>query len=753
LAPDEVVPPVGTLQYLLCGALQFLSVLGYFYLISLVSYECYEWISAGSGFVDIFGRAILAGGAELLGISILPILAKWMLIGRWKPQQIRVWSLEYFRFWLVKTLVRLNPLVLFVGSPIYILYLRALGAKIGRDVLILSPQVPVCTDLLTIGDNTVVCKDSFFSCYNAHDGLIHTGPVTIGKDAYVGEMTVLDIGSSLGDGAQLGHSSSLHSGQSVPEGEHRCGSPARQRTEADYRKVAPAECGTLRKIAYSAFMLLNGFVILAFFLTATTMLISMIAERAHFEEIGSPAFSYLTFYVDALIVSLLLFVGSILFALLYVVCVPRLLNLAIKPDKVYPLYGYHYWVKQAIGRASNVRFFIHLFGDSSYIVHYLRGIGYDLSQDVVQTGSNFGADIKHDNPFLVSIGRGTVIADGLSVVNTDYSNTSFRVSRVTIGPDCFLGNSVVYPSQGRTGANCLLATKVMIPVEGDVWEDVGLLGSPSFEIPRTVQRDRDLSQTEDGEDQDRKLAAKNKHNLVTMGLFLLSEWPLSLLITLLFFGAGGLSRTLGVSMFALALMLTLVVRTGYHMLVERASTLFQVLQPQQCSIYDPYFWYHERYWKLMVLRNHLTVLDGTPFKSFAWRLLGVRIGKRVFDDGCYLTEKTMVAIGDGCTLNSGSIVQSHSQEDGGFKSDNITIGAGCTLGINSWVHYGVKMGGGAQLAADAFLMKGEEVPPHTRWAGNPASQVRNDYFAEAAMVAATSPSRTATSLATTASGG
>src|SRR4029077_5345717 len=174
------------------------------------------------------------------------------------------------------------------------------------------------------------------------------------------------------------------------------------------------------------------------------------------------------FYGDALIMSLLLFVGSILLGLLYVVAVPRLLKLAIKSEKVYPLYGFHYWAHRAIGRMSNVKFFNHLFGDSSYVVHYLRAIGYDLSQNGVQTGSNLRSAGKHDNPFLVSIGRGTMIADGLSVVNADYSNMSFRLSRVTIGPDSFLGNAVVYPSQGRTGANCLLATKVMVPVDGDV---------------------------------------------------------------------------------------------------------------------------------------------------------------------------------------------------------------------------------------------------------------------------------------------
>ncbi len=45
---------------------------------------------------------------------------------------------------------------------------------------------------------------------------------------------------------------------------------------------------------------------------------------------------------------------------------------------------------------------------------------------------------------------------------------------------------------------------------------------------------------------------------------------------------------------------------------------------------------------------------------------------------------------------------------------------GCTLGIGVVVHYGVTMGEGAVLAADSFLMKGEEVPAHAHCCGNPA---------------------------------
>lgn len=101
------------------------------------------------------------------------------------------------------------------------------------------------------------------------------------------------------------------------------------------------------------------------------------------------------------------------------------------------------------------------------------------------------------------------------------------------------------------------------------------------------------------------------------------------------------------------------------------------------------------------------------------------MGSRVFDDGCFLPEKTLATIGDDCTLNAGSVIQCHSQEDGAFKSDYTTIGSGCTVGVGALVHYGVTMGDGAVLAPDSFLMKGEQVPRHGHWGGNPAGDLRD----------------------------
>ena len=159
---------------------------------------------------------------------------------------------------------------------------------------------------------------------------------------------------------------------------------------------------------------------------------------------------------------------------------------------------------------------------------------------------------------------------------------------------------------------------------------------------------------------------------------------------------------------------------GIHILAERVASGFRPLRPEYCSIYQPYFWWHERYWKLS---SQPKVLNGTPFKSLAWRLLGVRIGARVFDDGAAMNEKTLITIGDDCVFNAGTIIQPHSQEDGAFKSDRITIGSGCTVGVGALVHYGVSMGDGATLAADSFLMKGEDVPARAHWGGNPARQM------------------------------
>ena len=716
-AETGAAPPASTAQYVLCGILQLLIFFVYSYLAGLVITRGYDWLSAGSGWIDIYLRSALFGGAIFVGLCSFPILAKWIIIGRWKVCEFPVWSLAYVRFWTVKALLHANPMTLFAGTPLYVLYLRALGAHIGRGVTILSHTVPVCTDLLTIGDGTVICKDSFFLCYRAHAGRIQTGTVTLGQGVYIGEKTVLDINTSMGDQAQLGHTSALQSGDAVPDGERWHGSPA-QPAQLNYLRVPPANCGTLRRFTYGLCTLLMVFFIyMPLIVGGLYILLSLVPALARLTGHGPAMIAAPELYIDALVLSLALFCGFVVLGLALVFTVPRLLNLAIKPDKTYPLYGFHYAIQRTITTITNSKFFTWLFGDSSYIVHYLRCLGYDLSH-IEQTGANFGTEVQHDNPYLSSVGCGTIVCDGLSIINADFSSSSFRVSRTSIGAHNFLGNNIAFPPGARTGDNCLLATKVMIPLDGEVREGVGLLGSPCFEIPRSVERDSRFNHLRTGNELRRRLAAKNRYNIRTMGLFLFIRWLHTFALTALALTAIDLYDTFGSVTVAADLTLSLGFSAAYFILVERAMMAFSTLRPRFCSIYDPYYWWHERLWK--VPDTYLNFFNGTPFKNVIWRLLGVRIGHKVFDDGCYLTERTLTAIGNDCTLNAASKIQCHSLEDGTFKSDHTTLGAGCTLGIGAFVHYGVTIGEGAVLAADSFLMKGEEIAPHAWWGGNPA---------------------------------
>src|SRR6266702_816098 len=721
-AAIEAPTPTSTREYILCGALQGLFFLAYSYLAVLAIVLGYAWVSAASGALATYLRLVLASSAAFLAVCAVPLAAKWVFVGRWKPQQIRLWSLAYVRFWIVKTLVRSSPAArLFIGTPLYSLYLRALGAKIGQGVVILSRRVPVCTDLLTIGAGTVIRKEAILNGYRAQSGRIETGLVTLGRGVLVGERGVLDINTSMGDGAQLGHASALHSGQAVPAGERWHGCPA-QPTDVNYVRVAPAQCGTLRRAAYGVAAVL---VVLLFYLplvegtaslaiSVAASLAGALAPTAHADALGQ-------LIVEAAILSLVLFFGLALVGLLLAVAVSRVLNPFIKPDTVYPLYGLHDAMHRAIARIGRMRFFPFLFGDSSYIVHYLQWLGYHLSP-VEQTGSNFGSEVMHANPSLSAVGTGTMVADGLILVNDEVSSSSFRVSRVAIGPRNFVGNDVVYPAGARTDDNVLLGTKVMVPLDGKMRKGVGLLGAPCFEIPRTLERDTQFDHLRAGEALRRGLAAKTRYNLRTMGLFLFTRW-VGVFLFVLFYLSGielydVLPHVVSAALFAVSIVITAVYFSVVYLCVEALRSF----KPTICSIYDSDFWLAERLWKMHPI-HYLHVFDGTPFKNVLWRLMGVRIGKRVFDDGAHISDPPLTAIGDESVLNYRSKVQCHSQEEGTFKCDRTTIGARCTLGVGAFVLYGVTVGDGSVLGADSFLMKGEDVPARAQWGGNPAREV------------------------------
>ncbi len=708
--------PASRAMYLLVGVAQAVSLIGIAIAAGAATALGHSWTAAAEGAVATYQRSVAFGLLFLLGWAALPIAAKWTLVGTWKAQRFPLWSWRHFRFWLVTTLIKFSPMAIFVGSPIFLWWLRALGARIGRGVVYLSRQVPVCADQLTIGDGVVVRADAIIKCYRAVDRSIEIGPVHLGSNSFVGVGAVIDTNCWLGEGAQLGHASTLIPGQRVPDGAHVVGTPAVNATDFDYLDVEdaavdPGANPQARRFGYSVAQLVVLFLVS---LPATTML-----PLALFRLPVAP--TDLRSIEDAarlLLFAAMVYFGGIVALFVTAVFTCRICARAFEPGVAYPLYGWRYAVHRFVSRVTNAPVLTRLVGDTSYVLHYLYALGFGVKL-TDQTGANFGTAIKHDSPYFVRVGAGTMVADGINFANTDYSSASFQVGEVRLAVQSYVGNNIVYPPQAKTSNNCLIGTKTMVPLDGEVRENTGLLGSPSFAIPRTVDRDVEFH-ADSNEELRAKLGDKDRHNRHSIALRLATRYIATLSgLGFVTYGVGWFADH-GALVSALVVPAMVIVAWTFNISIERLLVRIQPLRPTICSMYELESWRVERFWKL---NWNPAVLNGTAMKGMAWKLLGVDIGKQVFDDGCSITERTLASVGDYATLNSATALQCHSQEDAVYKADRIAVGRRCTLGTGAFVHYGTRVDDGTALMTNTFLMKGTSTGPGSIWGENPAREL------------------------------
>lgn len=712
-------------QHLVCGALQTAWIVAGLSLALVAVVLAGDWVLAAATIGTAAGRSVVVGPGLSVAAWLLLLGLKWTLVGRWRPGAVPVWSAGYLRRWAARTVIRANPGRLLAGSPLYNVHLRLLGARIGPGVSIWSTTVPVCTDLLTIGANAVVQADTSFTGWSLEGGQLVTGPVSVAACAQVGEGTVLDVGAQVGAYATVAHASCVAAGQRIPAFQTWHGSPAEPAPHG-YRFVPDLPDGRRRRrAAYSAWRL-------AVILAGSTA-VALTPWLAHWSAVRlagatqawSPASGRSHELAALALVASAAWVTAVIAGAVPVAAASHLGRRLLTPGRPYPLYGFRFVVARTVARVGSSRFYNSLLGDSALILGFLRLIGYELDR-TEQTGVNFGLAQQQGNARLCRVGRGTLVSDGLTMMNLEYSATAFTLSTVSVGPGSFLGNDVRVPSRARLGPDCLLATKVLVPVDGTVRSGTGLLGSPPFPIPRTAAR-TGVDTFAEPDRRRRQLRAKRRSNLASMAGFLAVRWLLAVLtfttvMSILRWAAPAGLLPLAIAS-ASAVVGLLVVWTTVAVAAEWIGLGFRRLRPRHCSVYDPYYWSHERHWKWGRLAP-FALFNGTPLRPLVWRLLGVGIGRRVVDDGCLIPERSLTTIGSGTCLNERTTLQGHSLEDGIFTSDRLSVGIGCTLGVGAFVHYGTRLGDGAVLAADSFLLKGEIIPPAARWEGNPARAMR-----------------------------
>jgi non-ribosomal peptide synthetase-like protein len=171
-------------------------------------------------------------GYFLYGFTLLAITValRYLLGLSLAPGEHPYFSLMAFRWVLASSLnvvVKSTFMDFLALSPLLNTYLRLMGARLGKGVLINSKYVHDWS-LLEIGDGAVIGGDAVISCHVAERGKILLAPVRIGKGALIGQRAVIMPGAEVGDGAVVGAQALVLKGQKIPAGEVWVGIPARR---------------------------------------------------------------------------------------------------------------------------------------------------------------------------------------------------------------------------------------------------------------------------------------------------------------------------------------------------------------------------------------------------------------------------------------------------------------------------------------------------------------------------------------------
>jgi non-ribosomal peptide synthetase-like protein len=187
-----------------------------------------EWLVGRHG----YGVAALLGGVLLLAAGVLActvaVTAKWLLAGRFRAADRPLWNSYVWRTELADTFVEVLAVPWLAGSvggtPLMSLWLRALGARIGRGVWCETYWLPE-PDLVRIGDGASVNRGCVVQTHLFHDRIMRLDEVRLGAGSTLGPHGIVLPGAELGTGTTVGPASLVMRGENVPGGTRWLGNP------------------------------------------------------------------------------------------------------------------------------------------------------------------------------------------------------------------------------------------------------------------------------------------------------------------------------------------------------------------------------------------------------------------------------------------------------------------------------------------------------------------------------------------------
>jgi non-ribosomal peptide synthetase-like protein len=709
-------PPL--LRYLACWAAQSVALLliyGLFAFQIFIPYLGYYYVDQKTMDLNMPGHTFFAIATSLLLFSLIPPIftlinfaTKWLVIGRFKEGDYPLWGTYYFRWWFVKTMQRLLPAQFLNGTPLYPAYLRMLGMRIAADAQI-SDFSFGAEDLITIGSDASISSQTRLNNAWVEDGLLKLRKIHIGDHAYIGSTALISGDAVIEDWGELQDLSHLQQGKAIKQGEVWQESPAQYKETKDIADLPqPLPVSTIKRRTYKLLFLL--FILVFPFIILLPLLPTIMTINSLDNAAGDYDFTYMINAPELALLYIVLFAAE-------TIILTRLLQRKVKPGK-YPIYSMFYVKKWFVDQLLSLNLIVlHPIYATIYVSRFFRALGAEIGKDTeISTASN----VTHA---LLEIGDGAFVADAVTLGEADIRGQQLILDKTSIDSYSFVGNSALIPQGYHLEGNMLIGVLSTPPDKQQMAETTARdwFGSPAIALPRRQESNPYPPELTMRPKKRRKLA----RGIVEFIRIILPES--AIICSSILFIAYGHDLVVGQPLWKIILYfpfyyLFYMGLPAFLLTVVLKWLFIGKYRPKQKPMWTWAVWRSEAItstYEALSIPFLLEYMQGTPWLPLLMRLLGTKIGKRVWMNTTDITEFDMVTICDDAALNADCGPQTHLFEDRVMKIGPVKIGARSSIGSGTIILYDSEIGDDTKIEALSLVMKGERLSPGTEWTGSP----------------------------------
>ncbi|MFJ6393979.1 Pls/PosA family non-ribosomal peptide synthetase [Streptomyces sp. NPDC091972] len=623
------------------------------------------------------------------GRMLLAATSARVLTAGLSPGTYRKGGWNHLRLWTAERLVSVIGVAGLPGTCWNLLYARLLGNDL-ESPLDLNALPPV-TGLGTFGRGCAVEPEVDLAGWWVDGSRLLVGRVTVAAGASVGARSTLMPNCVVGPDARVGSGSCVQG--TVPAGQSWHGSPLAREADALQGPTRPAPRSRGWAMAYALTPALSGF------LSLQPVLLVVFAMTAFPGAQTSWLWLVPILAITSFILSAGLTAGVVR-------CAAHWLREGTHP--VHSAAGWSAWfIQSAMVTARDGLFPLY---SSLLTGAWLRLLGATVG---VRTEVSTVVGL----PSMLSVGAQGFLADDGLLASYRLRRGWVHVDCATVGDRSFVGNSAEVPGGHQVREDSLIGVLSEAPrngIPGSSW-----LGKPAFPLPRRPETS-DVART--FEPARRTVAARAAVEL-TRCVPLLIQTGLSCAV---FVSLRTLVESVGIStaMAASGLLLIAAALCSTAVAVAAKWLLMGKVKEGEHPLWSAFVWRNELtdvYYEELVVRSIGTVAIGTPMFNAVLRAFGAHIGRGVWCETRWLPEPDLVTLGDGAVVNRGCVVQTHLFHDRVLRLGPVVLDVGATLGIHAVALFDTIVGPATSVGANSLVMRGESLPPGTRFDGNPVA--------------------------------